>query len=480
MRTTHKLLLLLSIWLVANAGFAQPYGQWLDAKLITDTVSDNHYPFLVHTNFTYVYWEKTAPDGTMICYRNISEENSETDTILYEAGVDFRNPRAMDVSPYAGYDAEYFLLYERWEDDEGSIHYMECDSDGPTSAPILISGDITVLHSMFSQDREGLVWMNGEEILYARLTSASGFDEPVLIVTGNFLSPVLSIDGNKCAWLSYNGSQMQLMYSFAKGRHMKNQAIVAYEADTLFNLTTEQNNGGFNYGCMVSFGTKENQNYTIKNLRLDHPDPYNIIYPEGYDKMQSSILTLDQIVKPFRPDYPGCLTTLVCDTGSGKEIFANSPESVHTTINISNYPGDDIKPRLFYGAVENVKDQSVEQLCLWETYRNGHWALAMNKIVFLITGESEIKAPSQNKLTITPNPIAQHATINYSLEHAGIVSIDMYNPDGMHMINLLNETQQPGDHALNWNKQEYQLPAGVYIITLKTAQEKISQKVVIR
>lgn len=210
MRTTNKLLLLLSIWLVANAGFAQPYGQWLDAKLITDTVSDNHYPFLVHTNFTYVYWEKTAPDGIMICCRNISEENSETDTVLYEAGVDFRNPRAMDVSPYAGYDAEYFLLYERWEGDEGSINYMECDNDGPTSGPILISGDITVLHSMFSQDREGLVWMNGEEILFAGLIYESGFDEPEVITSGDCSSPVLTVDGHVIAWLESSTGAMKL------------------------------------------------------------------------------------------------------------------------------------------------------------------------------------------------------------------------------------------------------------------------------
>lgn len=248
---------------------------------------------------------------------------------------------------------------------------------------------------------------------------------------------------------------------------------VAFENNTLFHLTTDLN-AGLQFGItMVSVGVLEDGLYAVKNIQLmPGIEVFNVEYPENVGKYNSTILAFNQ---PLKPDNPGAITALVCNEEPEKEIYAFDPESFYPTINISNHPGEDTNPRLFY-RIMSYRDYLY---CIWESRRNGHWTLAYSQME-LPVGLSENKETIGGKPTIKPNPISQHAIINYSLATAGKVSIDVYNPNGMHIANLLNERKQPGEHALNWNKQEYQLPAGVYIITLKTAQEKISQKVVIR
>jgi hypothetical protein len=50
-----------------------------------------------------------------------------------------------------------------------------------------------------------------------------------------------------------------------------------------------------------------------------------------------------------------------------------------------------------------------------------------------------------------PNPFNPQTSIEYSLQSAGHVQLDVYNLIGQHVTTLVNERQEPGQHFTKWN-----------------------------
>ena len=81
------------------------------------------------------------------------------------------------------------------------------------------------------------------------------------------------------------------------------------------------------------------------------------------------------------------------------------------------------------------------------------------------------------QLTITPNPINQNSNIRYHLSDITRVSLQLRDVRGQLISSLVEEVQRPGDYILSFDGSG--LPAGVYLISLRTTEETAARKVII-
>ncbi len=80
-----------------------------------------------------------------------------------------------------------------------------------------------------------------------------------------------------------------------------------------------------------------------------------------------------------------------------------------------------------------------------------------------------------------PNPVISDATIRFELPEASNTSVDIYDMNGRHIMNLLNESLQPGIHEIPWsvNRKGLSMNAGMYICTVKSAGYSGSIKITV-
>ena len=76
-----------------------------------------------------------------------------------------------------------------------------------------------------------------------------------------------------------------------------------------------------------------------------------------------------------------------------------------------------------------------------------------------------------------PNPFNPSTIINYSVKEAGLVSLKVYDILGSEVANLVNETKEAGNFAVEFNAAN--LPSGVYIYTLQVNGYSESKKMLL-
>ncbi len=75
-----------------------------------------------------------------------------------------------------------------------------------------------------------------------------------------------------------------------------------------------------------------------------------------------------------------------------------------------------------------------------------------------------------------PNPFHSRTMISYHLPATGDVELSIYDLSGLKVITLVNETQQAGNHEVEWNANGKN-PA-IYICELKTGQGRRVMKMI--
>jgi predicted outer membrane repeat protein len=71
-----------------------------------------------------------------------------------------------------------------------------------------------------------------------------------------------------------------------------------------------------------------------------------------------------------------------------------------------------------------------------------------------------------------PNPFTSSTIIEYELEEAGLVTLQIYNNIGQEVVTLVNEQQPVGTHQVQWNATG--LPEGIYYCRLSTVKFQLS------
>jgi bacillolysin len=92
-----------------------------------------------------------------------------------------------------------------------------------------------------------------------------------------------------------------------------------------------------------------------------------------------------------------------------------------------------------------------------------------------LIASNNLKTPSQNSLTISPNPVAgSHALASYTLTKSGNVSIKIADLNGRTLQTAVLGNQLAGTHTYNLNNLS-QLPSGNYIIVLQQDNQIITR-----
>ncbi|MEM1326905.1 MAG: T9SS type A sorting domain-containing protein [Bacteroidota bacterium] len=94
----------------------------------------------------------------------------------------------------------------------------------------------------------------------------------------------------------------------------------------------------------------------------------------------------------------------------------------------------------------------------------------------IVASAKEVVADAPD-FTLSPNPLTAEGIFNYSLSNAGRVQLNIYSLDGQLMTTLLDEEQLAGDHNLTLSAN---LPSGMYIAVLKSAQSARSLKMIVK
>jgi len=81
-----------------------------------------------------------------------------------------------------------------------------------------------------------------------------------------------------------------------------------------------------------------------------------------------------------------------------------------------------------------------------------------------------------------PNPFNPQTTIEYSLEKASQVTVDIYSITGRRVQTLVNAYQTAGTHSVLFNGVDNSgspLPSGIYFYTLTSGEQSITKKMIL-
>jgi len=81
-----------------------------------------------------------------------------------------------------------------------------------------------------------------------------------------------------------------------------------------------------------------------------------------------------------------------------------------------------------------------------------------------------------------PNPFNPRTAIRYSLPVSGHVELSVYNLLGQRIRTLINETQRPGFHSIDWdglNEQHRPVSSGIYLYILRTEKDLLSRRMLL-
>lgn len=89
-----------------------------------------------------------------------------------------------------------------------------------------------------------------------------------------------------------------------------------------------------------------------------------------------------------------------------------------------------------------------------------------------------IESPEADKinLSITPNPVTDHAIIGFTLDEAVAMKVEVINSSGKIVDNITDKLYTVGTHQLRWNADG--LPVGIYIIKMAVGSKTYSTKLI--
>jgi hypothetical protein len=97
--------------------------------------------------------------------------------------------------------------------------------------------------------------------------------------------------------------------------------------------------------------------------------------------------------------------------------------------------------------------------------------------IIVVGLDDDIVANNFNLEQNYPNPFNPSTTIKYTLGERSAVTLKVYDVLGNEVANLVNTTQEAGQHSINFNASS--LASGLYIYTLNTGNFTSSKKMML-
>ncbi|NMC34416.1 MAG: T9SS type A sorting domain-containing protein [Veillonellaceae bacterium] len=275
-----------------------------------------------------------------------------------------------------------------------------------------------------------------------------------------------------------------------------------------------------NGGLTWTHSTISGANAYLRCMALDpsHPDT---VYSGGYEGSGSAIYrTMDggmswtKLTTTTIANYvydlavsPANPSVIFAASGSGiyrSTDFGASWTKMSSTINSCNdVLVDPANPnRIWVGTASQGVYQSLDGGVTWTAMNAGLGDMTVNKLalnpsIYLFAGtdgaasyrwslavgiEEGIAPVERPGLCVTPNPVADGATIHYTVSGSDPVSISVFDLQGRLVTEISQGTQIPGDHEFWWDATAGSgapLQPGVYFIRLVSGREVQTGRLVI-
>lgn len=456
---------------------AQQCEYWSVPQPVSDSITDNTNATMVmlsgNPTTYYVFWERTFEDSWSEIVCADYYEQAEPQVLIHANSFDVNNPQVIAVSDYPDRDtlALVFYLYTYMEGYR-DIFYQVMTDTGFTGATRFTNTILNESHLRVSPGG-GMVWQEGGKIQFSRLNwTSSGF----------YFAPVVTIDSGDCRNPDIQNTEM---YNSTEG-------FIAWEKGDpenpgiWFSAWSFENEAwsepmllfgdGNHSGIRFSIGTDiaswvpmllsdykdETERYRISAFDFNDLNEFITEFSQE-EPFQPSLLTIDFITDYWQMGY------MAFRHGEGEgnsDIYSSDdawldpfPEN-YCSIDSTEQP--DVYPQLFQGA---WYFSYFDLVCIWETWRNGHWQLFSATTPVVIGNIPETKQEGDLTIKVYPNPFSDFIWLECTNEDAAHVIITIYNTFGQEVKSIDGGYSTGGKTSVKFETGD--LPQGIYLV--KTA-----------
>ncbi len=99
-----------------------------------------------------------------------------------------------------------------------------------------------------------------------------------------------------------------------------------------------------------------------------------------------------------------------------------------------------------------------------------------------VTSSPMLTKSETNPILCYPNPATDRAIIEFQIQTQAKTFVDIYDINGKHITNLMDEMMPAGSHRITWNIRQNagQVPTGTYICIVRSGDKISSQKLVVQ
>jgi hypothetical protein len=459
---------------------------WSVPVPVSDSISDNLNVSVVSLYYNYdsfyLFWERhSEASGNEILCKNYYEPG-ETLTVIASTNYSLTNPQVIATSYWGPhYDTLAYIFYQSNQAGNENLYYIIMTSDGFLGPMPFATEPEDETHLRVSQGG-GMIWQEGDRIKYSRLSQTSppySFLAPQTIDSGDCRKPDIqrtsAYDPEQIiAWEKGTGDNKAIWHcDWSWALWEWSPPILLIDDERYSNPTFGKAMYWLSYFDIIA------ADY-IDSIGLYHYAAYDHFAQEEYisEFSQSNSFQPDLFLMDIpTDDFWGFGYVAVSreEPGGTPDIFSNDSYFYPWTDNtcrIDSTPQPDRHPQLVQG---QEGGDCFDLICVWESYRNGHWQLVTSTTLVIIGGIGENDHADDFNISLYPNPFNDCLRIGYFLKDAALVNILIIDTYGRIVKNFDIGIQEVGRHEEMISIPE--ISSGTYLV--KVASNGISGSKVI-
>lgn len=330
-----------------------------------------------------------------------------------------------------------------------------------------------------------MVWQEGDKIQFSRLNRDN---------SGFFFDPVITIDEGDCRnpdIQNSDASYTEQYIAWEKGSQGN--------PDIWYSFWSVDNGGWSEPLLLFDDGLHSNIRFSksidlsmwvsiLLSDQLDSTGQYHISGYDFYD--QNEFISEFAQPVPFQPDLfsidlitdfyweTSFLTFKYDEESNNSDIFSSDygymQQEFDNYCRIDSSAQPDQYPQLFQGAWHY---SYFDLLCIWESWRNGHWQLFSSVNHVYIGAVPEVVKEADIKIYAYPNPSSSLTTFTISLQNSANVNLTVFNNLGQVVATILDDPLEKGEHQAIWNSEG--LAPGIYFYRILSDDDSSTGKMVI-
>jgi hypothetical protein len=442
-------------------------------------------------SYTWLAYERYKPNGASdIIVRKVTYDSYEAETVLTAAVNDSNiNPCVFDN----------FVFWESNKDGSRNIYYSVF-SGGVWSAPVVLPGSTAANETQpfFSYNYLGpvqysyhvLVFKRGNDIFLKKYIDATNtWDSEELNVTDSISEdcsqPIIAYEGSQDFTIAFNKKMSEVLCKINLRRfHIFNNGLISwlnkYEVNpVVWTQKMQLSRGSSFFYQRVTFDTNTSVRRVMAINSSSSPSLLPLSTPVSGSNFSGKGVLMGILVTDAAPYFSafGCISKR---SDSTFIVVCKQYDATGSTVNLKRkYIGSSVDTRLDLSSAL-ISPNRYKIRAVWERVINGKVALEESYMTDILgsvtfTGNAVDYSLSQNY----PNPFNPSTRINYELRNTNYVSLKVFNSTGKEVATLINEKQNAGSYAVDFNSTEFNLPSGIYFYTLNAGEFKETRKMIL-